>query len=217
MKTDLAKRLVALRETTGLGSIKFANAIDWKPSSYQHYETKYKKSHLPPDLVNSLLAAADKLGMDKAEIRTLGTPAINAPETAPASSAFKGADLPILGRVMGGVGVFVDNGGSLGEAMRPMTLMGIRDAYAVYIDGSSMEPRYYEGELAMVHPLKPISRGSFVIVQYDEDETRHYTIKRYVKRSGGVLYLEQLNPSEMWELDMNKVHTIHRVVGAIDT
>ena len=62
-----------------------------------------------------------------------------------------------------------------------------RNAYAVYIVGDSMEPRYYAGELAHIHPGKPITIGAFVLVQIrpeHDGDTPKAVIKRLVKRTG---------------------------------
>ncbi|MGB6231217.1 MAG: S24 family peptidase [Litorimonas sp.] len=217
MKTELAMRLIELRGRTGLSTKNFAEAIGWKASSYQHYETAYKKPYLPDALIRSLLDASAQLDLDVADIEALGRGTVVRADSEPVSVLFPRADLPILGKAMGGIGVFLDNGAKLGDTMRPLTLIGVKDAYAVYIDGESMYPRYLPGELIMVHPHKVVTRGSFVVVQYDDDGERHYTIKRFVKRTGNELHLEQLNPERPWVLRLDRVHSVHRVVGAIDT
>lgn len=218
MKTDLSKRLISLRESTGLSSLDFSKEIGMPASSYQYYEGGYKKDHLPSVVIKKLFAVADKLGMAVKDIEGLGRVSLMETTSPKAESLFPAADLPILGKVMGGVGMFFDNGQKLGDTMRPTSLIGIRDAYAVYIDGTSMEPRYYAGELAMVHPHKPYRRSDFVVVQYDDEQgERCYTIKRFVKRNGDNLHLEQLNPISDWVLPLDRIHFVHRVIGAVES
>lgn len=217
MKSDLATRLIALRNKTGLSTADFAERLGYKPSSYQYYEGGYKKPYLPDHLIKALFTAAENLGLAPSDIEALGRPMVSLSGAKEPTALFPSADLPILGKVMGGIGVFMDNGGKLGDTMRPLSLIGVNGAYAVYIDGDSMEPRYLPGELALVHPHKVVNRNSFVVVQYDDDGERHYTIKQYIKRTGNELHLMQLNPPTPWVLPLDRVHCVHRVVGAIDT
>ena len=72
-------------------------------------------------------------------------------------------------------------------------------AYAVYVVGASMEPRYFAGELVMIHPGKPVTLGAFVLVQkrpkHDGDPPLA-VIKRLVKRTASKVTLEQFNPAQ---------------------
>jgi len=74
--------------------------------------------------------------------------------------------VPVLGMAeCGPDGWSMWNGDIIDTIPRPMNLMGAPKAYAVYIVGDSMEPRYYSGELAHIHPGKPVTIGAFVLVQ----------------------------------------------------
>ena len=46
----------------------------------------------------------------------------------------------------------------------PANLGGVRAAYAIYMVGDSMEPRYEQGWLLHVNPFKPPTRGRDVVV-----------------------------------------------------
>lgn len=138
-------------------------------------------------------------------------------ETKNTQRLFSERTLDILGGARGGVeGAFVDNGTPLGETMCPTILTDVKTAYAVYVVGDSMEPRYFNGELAFVNPEKPINRGNFVVVQYDKAGERQYIIKQYVKKTHEKLVFLQLNPEKELEIASNLVHSVHRVVGSID-
>ncbi len=48
---------------------------------------------------------------------------------------------------------------------RPPALKGIEDAFAIFVTGTSMEPRYFEGDLLFVHPTRPPEPGCDVLVE----------------------------------------------------
>ena len=54
--------------------------------------------------------------------------------------------------------------GPIGYTARPANLGGVRGAYAIYMVGDSMEPRYEQGWLLHVNPFKPPTRGRDVVV-----------------------------------------------------
>lgn len=126
--------------------------------------------------------------------------------------------VPVLGMAeCGADGWSLWNGDIIDTIPRPMNLMGAPRAYAVYIVGDSMEPRYYSGELAHVHPGKPVTIGAFVLVQIrpdHDDDTPKAVVKRLVKRTGSKITLEQYNPPKKFEIKTDDVVSIHRVVGS---
>lgn len=112
------------------------------------------------------------------------------------------------------------NGDVIDTVARPANLAGARDAYAVYISGASMEPRYHPGELAHIHPGKPVTIGAYVLVQKRPDgpgEPPLAVIKRLAKRSGTKITLEQFNPPKTFEIKVSEVVSMHRVVGSGET
>ena len=100
---------------------------------------------------------------------------------------------------------------------RPASWPACANAYAVYVVGSSMEPRYYPGELVLVHPGKPVTVGAFVLVQrkpkHDGDPPLA-VIKRLVKRTATSITLEQFNPARSFDIRNDDIVSIHRVVGS---
>jgi len=123
--------------------------------------------------------------------------------------------IPVYGHAVGGKdGEFVLSGNQVSEVLAPPNLSHVRDAYAVYVVGDSMEPRYFAGETVFVNPRLPISRGSFVVAQISKDqdaEPRAY-VKRFVSQDAKRLRLEQYNPKKMLEFAMSAVVAIHRIV-----
>ena len=126
--------------------------------------------------------------------------------------------VPVLGMAeCGPDGWSLWNGDIIDTIPRPMNLVGAPKAYAVYIVGDSMEPRYYSGELAHIHPGKPVTIGAFVLVQLRPDhsgDTPKAVIKRLIKRSATKIVLEQYNPAKKFEIKADDIVSIHRVVGS---
>jgi SOS-response transcriptional repressor LexA len=104
--------------------------------------------------------------------------------------------------------------------LRPPTLAGATNAYAVYVAGSSMEPRYYVGELVHIHPGKPVTIGSFVLAQIrsgGEGEPPRASIRRLAKRTATILRLEQLNPPKEIDVKVTDLLSLHRIVGSAES
>src|SRR5258708_38198563 len=100
--------------------------------------------------------------------------------------------LPVMGAVKGGAeGFFFNEGEAKKYVVRPPALAGVSNAFALYVDGESMEPRYYAGEMLYVNPNRPVTRGCFVAVEMDEDQGM---IKKFDRRYDIHLVLTTLNP-----------------------
>src|SRR5215467_13000077 len=123
--------------------------------------------------------------------------------------------IPVYGHAVGGKdGEFILSGNEVSEVLAPPSLSHIPDAYAVYVVGDSMEPRYFAGETVFVNPRLPISRGSFVVAQISqghEGKPSAY-VKQFVSQDAKRLRLEQYNPKKSLEFSMSTVVAIHRIV-----
>src|SRR5579864_3945594 len=103
------------------------------------------------------------------------------------------------------------NGNVIDLVDRPAALAGIPSAYAVYVVGASMEPRYFAGELVMIHPGKPVTVGAFVLVQkrpkHDGDPPLA-VVKRLIKRTASRVTLEQFNPAKHFDIKSDDIVSI---------
>jgi phage repressor protein C with HTH and peptisase S24 domain len=140
---------------------------------------------------------------------------------APEPSRFPRRRLPVFGLARGGHdGRFVLNGQRVADVLCPPSLEHVPDAYAVYIHGDSMEPRYYAGETAWVHPHLPVRSGDFVVAQIfdSEGEPPLGFVKRFVSRNARELVLEQFNPPEgqdrLMRFPADHVISVHRILFA---
>ena len=120
--------------------------------------------------------------------------------------------IPIRSGARGGTDqeMFLQDG-PIGSTPRPANLGGVRSAYAIYMVGDSMEPRYEQGWLLHVNPFKPPIRGRDVVV-YKEGQA--VLIKQFVGWEGDTLVLRQLNPPETLRIPRGQVRECHLVVGA---
>lgn len=120
-------------------------------------------------------------------------------------------DLPIRGHTRAGKqGLFLDQGETWGFAMRPESLRGVKDAYAVRVADNSMEPRYEHGNVLQVDPHRDPKPGDNVVIQLKDGQA---FLKRLVRRTERALICDQFNPKQTVEYLTNTVSTIHMVVG----
>ena len=119
--------------------------------------------------------------------------------------------IPIRSAARGGgeQQMFLEDG-PIGYTARPNNLVGVRGAYAIYMVGDSMEPRYQQGWLLHVNPFKPATRGRDVVV-YKEDKA--VLIKQFVRWDNDALVLRQLNPESEIRIPRSEVGECHLVVG----
>jgi phage repressor protein C with HTH and peptisase S24 domain len=132
---------------------------------------------------------------------------------------FGARDLPVRGVAAAGTdALFVTNGEPHDWLLRPAVLIGVSEAYAVIAAGTSMEPRYFDGEVVFVHPGRRVAPGrhTFVVVQFypdEEGEAPMALIKKYERQTGTELILSQYNPSEELRFPIETVKSIHLIVN----
>ncbi len=214
--SEVARRLKALREQSGLPMRVVAEGLGWTLTRYQHYEDRYRRPYLPVDLARKLAdifrvkgvdprAVLELAGLDRAPPVQPGLP--EHPSMAPAAR-----DLPVTGTVKGGAEGFYFNEGDPKEfVVRPATLAGVANAFALYVHGDSMEPRYYAGEIVYVNPNRPLTRSCFVAVEMQDGQGM---IKQFQRRSDEQVILHQFNPAKDIRLAAREVKRIYRITGS---
>ena len=128
-----------------------------------------------------------------------------------AATPSRSEPIPIRSAARGGSDqeMFLEDG-PIGYTPRPANLGGIRGAYAIYMVGDSMEPRYEQGWLLHVNPFKPPIRGRDIVVY---KKTQAVLIKQFVRWEGDDLVLRQLNPPEDLRVPRGDILECHLVVG----
>jgi phage repressor protein C with HTH and peptisase S24 domain len=116
------------------------------------------------------------------------------------------------GRGGNGQSMFLEDG-PIEWTQRPSVLQTVRDAYAIYMVGDSMAPRYQPGWLLYVHPFKPPMRGRAVAVTLTTNEV---LVKEWVSQDMSQLGLRQLNPAQELKIPLSQVRDVHLVVGSTE-
>lgn len=128
-------------------------------------------------------------------------------------------DLPVLGTAVGGDGGRFDfNGEVVDYVRRPPGLDHAQGAFAIYVQGDSMAPRYEEGELVFVHPGRPPRPGCDVVVELvgSEGEPGQSLLKRLLRRTADRLELSQFNPPKEFSVPLKKVKAVYRILSAAE-
>src|SRR5579871_2400388 len=212
---DAARSAIVSRVAElGLSLSELSLKVGRNHAYFQQFIKRGVPNRLPEEVRGRV---AEILGIDE---RILKEPSMAAPAALRAApeprNLSRGATwIPVYGHAVGGKdGEFVLSGNQVSEVLAPPNLSHVPDAYAVYVVGDSMEPRYFAGETVFVNPRLPIGRGSFVVAQISkgqEGEPRAY-VKRFVSQDAKRLRLEQYNPKKVLEFPISTVTAIHRIV-----
>lgn len=220
--SEAARALKRLREQSGLPMRAVADHLGWTLTRYQHYEDRYRRRFLPVELARSLAALFAERGVEAAAVLDLaglgagqaGGRVPGAPEPSVAAAALAPRDLPVMGAVKGGSEGFYFNEGEPKEyVLRPASLAGASNGFALYVDGDSMEPRYFAGELVYVNPNRPLTKHCFVAVEMKDGQG---LIKQFLKRSDDTVVLRQFNPPKDLRLPAREVKQIYRITGSAE-
>ena len=237
--TPTAKALHDLQIRSGRSVREAAEAAGFaSTNTYTHYYSrKFKKRWLPRDLAENIaralvgygdppvteaevmaLAGVEGIGsgIDGAALIPNATIAVDGPRPRPITDMKKG--LPVRGSAQGGPdGVFLLNMTERPIDVVPMPpgLIGVEDAFAVYVEGDSMEPWAEAGELIYVHPKRPARAGNYVVVEFlGDDHTRPPAamVKRLVRSSASYVELLQYNPKKTFRIHRDKIVNVFRVL-----
>src|SRR6266850_6821557 len=208
--------IVARVAELGLSLSELSLKVGKNHAYFQQFIKRGVPHRLPEDVRGR---AAEILGLDERVLKDVPTgryvaflrDALVEPPTPPRPVAW----IPVYGQAVGGKdGEFVLKGNQVSEVLAPPNLLHVPDAYAVYVVGDSMEPRYFAGETVFVNPRLPVRRGDFVVAQIaaEEGEPPHAYIKRFMAREARSLKLEQFNPRKALEFPMSRVVSVHRII-----
>ena len=121
--------------------------------------------------------------------------------------------IPVMGAAAGSVtGFNIIHAEPIDFVASPPALTNSRDAYAIFVRGSSMEPQYWENDLIFVNPHKtPVPGDAIVIQQQIRGEIVAF-IKTLRSNDKKVLKTSQHNPQAIVEFPLETVVSVHRVM-----
>lgn len=227
---SIANRMRNLRDRSGIPMGQMAKLMGYKDaSSIQRYfdAGKLKTGYLKRDFVakvEKVLLGKGSPPITRPEIWELAGPEFNFGNLEASNAVIvsqnvtSGNKIPVYGSAVGGVdGEFAMNGGILYEVVAPPVLNNVTGAYAVQVSGESMEPRYFDGELAYVNPHRRVVKGDFVIVQIHseiEDDPPLAFVKRFVRHNAVELVVAQFNPPKELRFPHERVLSVHYITMA---
>jgi SOS-response transcriptional repressor LexA len=125
-------------------------------------------------------------------------------------------DVPVMGTAAGNHlrGAFKLGSDPVDWVRRPPALTRNKDAYALYVEGTSMEPQYFSGDLIFVNPNRPARIGDIVVVQVaDSEDGVEGTLGIYKKRTETAVVIGKRNPVADVEIKRNGRMEIHKVLS----
>jgi len=196
-------RIRLLAAERGLTIAELAIAIDMQPHTLRRYSRHEAEPRI--ELAETI---AEYFGVTRDYV--IG----DENDTKPLPRQVSGQKIPVFGAAQGGKGFDVTDVASPVDMLpTPHYVANASDAYGVFVVGESMEPRFLEGEIVIVHPGKPARRGDWVVVQLQAGEERHAIVKRYKSMSNDHIILEQLNPAREIRHPREDVIALHKIVG----
>lgn len=123
--------------------------------------------------------------------------------------------LPIIGTaksgVDGGTLVFRALASPIGTVERPASLENIPTAYAVYMPGDAMSPRYEAGWLLFVNPAAVVPNGRDIVIRFKDGSG---LVRKFIRNDGISIIAQQLNPPLEVAYPLAQVEDIHLIVGS---
>lgn len=119
-------------------------------------------------------------------------------------------NLPILGRVTERDQFLINEKDIGGYTMRPTSLDGISDAYAIIMPDDTMGRAYRAGDQIYVNPRRPTKPGDDVVV-IKKDKTA--IVRQLLERTETHLVLIQERPEKKTRLSREDVRAVHFIVG----
>jgi len=124
-----------------------------------------------------------------------------------------GRDLPVFGLAAGsGTGALTMTSEPVEYIPCPPGLARVRDAYALIVTGSSMEPRYEAGDVVFLNPHRPPRQGDHVVIQEAREGGTIVTIKRFERWVDDALITTQYSPLREVRFARDQVVAVHRVL-----
>ncbi len=222
--SEVARRLKELREQAGLTMRSVSDALGWSLTRYQHYEDRYKRKYLPFELARALEDMFVRQGVAAGAVLQLAglEGSQNLPQRAGAAAArpvslnasASQRDLPVHSTFREGFdGFWFVEGDAKEFVERPANLRGVANAFALYADGESMQPRYFAGEMLFVNPNRPITPNCFVAIEMTDGRGQ---VRQFLRRTHDGIFVRRLHPDTEQRLPASEVKRLYRITGSAE-
>jgi phage repressor protein C with HTH and peptisase S24 domain len=127
-------------------------------------------------------------------------------------------DLPVYASAEGGEGQMIVHVDPVDWVKRPTPLANVRGSYGLIVTGDSMEPEFWSGDIALVHPHLPPTPGStYIFYAEDKSGEARAKIKHLLRVTATDWNLRQWNPppgeKREFRLSRREWPKCHRVIG----
>jgi len=199
-----------LREALGLSQSALARRIGVTPQAIQQLEDGKVRDP------RYIVALAEVLGVPPVALAGKGAAGGAGPVYPIRHEPLGRKDLPVYASAQGGPdGSMVFTYDPIEWRERPSILENVPDAFAMYVVNDSMEPRYRQGDLLLVHPRRPVRPGNDVLcVKVSENRDHVAMIKQLVRMNAREIVLLQFNPRREIIIKRKDLASLHRVLGA---
>jgi phage repressor protein C with HTH and peptisase S24 domain len=124
------------------------------------------------------------------------------------------SSMPLYGAAQGGIGFDITDVTDPIDAVDiPPWLASVVDAYAVYVSGTSMQPRFSPRDIVYVHPGRPYRQGDYVVVQLKANGQTHAIVKQFIEITDTHIVLQQHDPDQEMRYKRAEVSAIHVIIG----
>lgn len=207
-KLPFSERLIRARKAAGLERSQVAARLGVSVQSLSHYERGKNRPSL-----ERLERLASIYGTTTATLlgdaATPNNEAVLAQVQVPSRR-----DLPVFGAAQGGAeGAMVIGDGPIDYIDRPGDLAHVTDAFAVYMVGDSMEPRFKQGEILYINPQRPFRPGQDVLIELLDSGERYAIVKTVLRVTPAALLLKQHNPALEFEVERSRIVRVSLITG----
>lgn len=126
--------------------------------------------------------------------------------------------IPVLGMAAGaiinGAQGFVLSAAPVAFVPRPSGMKYMIDAYAIFVEGNSMDPAHPHGEIRFVNPRRTPTNGDSVIIQTQAHKSAPLQsfIAIYEGDKGSQLMFRKLKPASEISISKEIIRSVHKVL-----
>ena len=206
------------RDARGLSQQALADLVGCGQSDIAKMEQGHKKS-----TIDMMVRIAPHLGVEPKDLMPEGdappTHVLLAPQgrepfwfprQRPGPQNYREGYLPVRSAGRGGEQQMFLQDGPIDWRPKPFALINVLDAYAIYMVGESMLPRFRAGQLLYIDPGRPPTPGYGVVVTKIDNTVM---VKEFGRWTPSALELQQYNPEETIEVPIAEVRDVHVIVG----